>query len=108
MRNLQDTELPFTPRITPGKIEALYDGKVYFEMSVMSASMGALLRQSRIVTHHPLRDAKFKGVYYVYSENGQHLIKRCDSERQVPSGCYLYHNWLLNKHAKQDKQRASQ
>ena len=97
-------ELPFQINIAELKVQALYDGKVYFEMETHNPSRSLLLQQTRIVSYHPLRQKDFEGIYYLEPHN--HIIKTCERESDVPSSDYLLtHNWLIEEHLEQDKER---
>jgi hypothetical protein len=96
-------ELPFQINIDEFNVQALYEGKVYFEMETHNPSRSLLLLQTRIFDYHPLRQPDFKGVYYLDATS--HTIKSCQRESDVPSGCRLMHNWLIDVHLKEDKER---
>lgn len=103
MNNEKHIPMPFSAHIGEKEVCAIYEGKVFYRMETLNPTLELLLMQSRIAQYHPLRDPNFKGVFYMDAKNQR--IESCRVESEVPSGCYLYHNWHLNNHMKEDKRK---
>lgn len=95
--------MPFEITIQGNMMSACYDGKPYFQMESRSPSFDLMLQQSRIAQYHPLRKENIVGVLYVDQANS--TINNCATESDVPSGAYLYQNWLLTTHLERDKEQ---
>lgn len=105
--NKSQEEMPFEVNILKDRVQALYNGAVYYEMLSLHPDIELLLLQTRIMTYHPLRNKDSKCIHYLVKEsvNGEYIIKNCNLEKDVEEHCRLAHNWLLNNHEKEDEKR---
>jgi hypothetical protein len=99
----KSTVLSFTITVTDSHVSACYQGKPYFTMNSFQPDEALMLKQSRLVQCHPLRDTTFEGIYFIDLKNN--TIKQCQKENDVPDNFPLYRNWILNNHVQYDKEK---
>lgn len=98
-----DNHHKLTIEIDGSEILVKHEGKTYFQMESMTPTvyLGAL--QLKTLALHPKRDPSIGGIYYLTKEEGQgnFAINHAITESEVPSGCQMGYNWLLNKRARE-------
>ena len=97
------TPVDFFIVVNKNSVSACYDGKPYYTLKTHQPDEALMLKQSRVVQCHPMRDPNAGGIYFVNTE--KRTIGHCFSEDDVPAGCLLYRNWILNKHVIYDKDK---
>lgn len=102
-----ENSLIFECRVIEDRLQALSNGKVFFEMVSRNISFDLLFnRSSSIIAQHPQRNKNLKCIYFLYLkpiEKNIYEIGSCQYESEVPKNSPLIRNWLANRYLKEEK-----